>query len=186
MFYGIAGKVGSGKSCLLSAILGELPFYSGEFRVKGSIAYVEQEPVIFSDTVKGNILFGRPFVAETYNASVVQSCLVEDFKILEKGDETVVGERGITLSGGQKARLALARALYADSDIILLDDPISAVDAKVAHTIHEKFLPLSKTKTVVLVTHQIAFLYDCDQIIIMEDGGVRKTGTPKELEEELR
>jgi ABC-type multidrug transport system fused ATPase/permease subunit len=76
-------------------------------------------------------------VAERYNTAVVQSCLVADFEILDKGEATVVGERGITLSGGQKARLALARALYADSDIILLDDPISAVDAKVAHTIHK-------------------------------------------------
>jgi ATP-binding cassette, subfamily C (CFTR/MRP), member 4 len=99
---------------------------------------------------------------------VAQSCLIADFAILEKGEETLVGERGTTLSGGQKARLALARALYADADIILLDDPISAVDAKVARTIHEQCLhPLSRTKTVILVTHQIGFLYDCDQVIIM-------------------
>lgn len=76
-------------------------------------------------------------MAERYNKSVTQSCLVDDFAMLDKGDETMVGERGITLSGGQKARLALARGLYADADIILLDDPISAVDAKVAHTIHK-------------------------------------------------
>jgi ATP-binding cassette, subfamily C (CFTR/MRP), member 4 len=118
---------------------------------------------------------------------VTQSCLTTDFAILEKGEETLVGERGTTLSGGQKARLALARALYADADILLLDDPISAVDAKVAHTIHEQCLrPLSRTKTVVLVTHQIGFLYDCDQVIIMEDGGIKKMGTPKELEQQLR
>lgn len=88
-------------------------------------------------------------------------------------------KRGVTLSGGQKARLALARALYADSDIFLLDDPISAVDSKVAREIHEKCIKrLSKSKTVILVTHQISFLYDCDHVIIMEDGKVKLTGHP--------
>jgi ATP-binding cassette subfamily C (CFTR/MRP) protein 4 len=118
---------------------------------------------------------------------VDEACLATDFEILEKGDQTMVGEKGITLSGGQKARLALARALYADSDIFLLDDPISAVDSKVAREIHEKCLKkLCKTKTVILVTHQIGFLYDCDVVIIMEEGMVRKMGHPFELADELK
>ena len=91
------------------------------------------------------------------------------------------------MSGGQKARLALARALYADSDIFIFDDPISAVDSKVAREIHEKCLKkLRTTKTLILVTHQINFLYDCDQVIIMEEGRVKKTGHPSELTKELR
>lgn len=99
----------------------------------------------------------------------------------------MVGEKGITLSGGQKARLALARALYADGDIFILDDPISAVDSKVAHEIHEKCLKrLKSTKTLILVTHQISFLYDCDQVIIMDDGKIVKTGPPSALTVELR
>jgi ABC-type multidrug transport system fused ATPase/permease subunit len=94
----------------------------------------------------------------------------------------MVGEKGITLSGGQKARLALARALYADADIYIFDDPISAVDAKVARQINERCLKvLSKRKTVILVTHQIGFLYDCDQVIILENGIVKSKGSPFEL-----
>lgn len=93
---------------------------------------MEQEPVVFSATVKENILFGKDFNQQQYDYSLRNSCLSADLELLENGDETLVGERGITLSGGQKARLTLARALYANGDIYLLDDPISAVDAKVA------------------------------------------------------
>lgn len=179
--------MGSGKSGLLGVILKEIPYFSGKFESRGSISYVEQEPIIFSDTVRNNILFGLSYDEQRYARVVDESCLAADFEILEDGDETIVGEKGITLSGGQKARLALARALYADSDIFIFDDPISAVDSKVAREIHEKCLKkLSKTKTLILVTHQISFLYDCDQVIIMEDGRVRQTGHPSELIKELR
>lgn len=185
-FYGVAGRVGAGKSGLLGAILGELPFYSGGFGAEGSVACVEQEPVIFSDSVRGNVLFGRPFDAAAYRSAVERACLRPDFALLERGDATVVGERGATLSGGQKARVALARALYADADVLLLDDPISAVDSRVARQIHEGCLRRLRDKTVILVTHQIAFLHDCDRVVIMEDGAVKKEGTPQELEKELR
>jgi ATP-binding cassette subfamily C (CFTR/MRP) protein 4 len=142
--YGITGKVGSGKSGLLAAILGEVPYYSGKLEVRGSIAYVEQEPVIFSDTVKNNIIYGKPFNQRLYNEAIRISCLVSDLQLFQKGDQTMVGEKGITLSGGQKTRLSLARAIYADADIYIMDDPISAVDAKVAKEICEKcFKPLS-------------------------------------------
>lgn len=98
----------------------------------------------------------------------------------------MVGERGITLSGGQKARLALARALYANGDIYLLDDPISAVDAKVAKEIYEKvILHLSKEKTVILVTHQINYLLECDQVIILDKGEVIHNDKPQNLRKEL-
>lgn len=99
------------------------------------------------------------------------SCLDADLEILQNGDKTLVGERGITLSGGQKARLALARALYFNADIYLLDDPISAVDAKVAKKIYENVIKKMKgVKTVILVTHQISYLYECDKVIIMDEG----------------
>jgi ATP-binding cassette subfamily C (CFTR/MRP) protein 4 len=102
--------------------------------------------------------------------------------LLENGDETLVGERGITLSGGQKARLALARALYANGDIYLLDDPISAVDAKVAKEIYEKvILHLSKEKTLILVTHQINYLLECDQVLIFDKGEVIHNDKPQNL-----
>ena len=114
------------------------------------------------------------------------SCLDADLEILEDGDRTLVGERGITLSGGQKARLALARALYFDADIYLLDDPISAVDSKVAKKIYDNvILKMKGTKTVILVTHQISYMYDCDEVVIMEDGKVVEFGNPENLREKL-
>ena len=97
-----------------------------------------------------------------------------------------MGEKGITLSGGQKARMALARALYADSDIFIFDDPISVVDATAAPEIYTKcLLGLKSTKTVILVTHQIGFLYDCDEVIILDDGSIKAQGTPRQVQREL-
>lgn len=153
---------------------------------KGTVVYVEQEPIIFSASVKENILFGKPYDQEMYNFSLKSSCLEADLELLENGDETLVGERGITLSGGQKARMALARALYANGDIYLLDDPISAVDAKVAKEIYEKvILRLSKEKTMILATHQINYLMDCDQVIILDKGKVIHKDKPQNLKKEL-
>lgn len=105
-----------------------------------------------------------------------------DFKILSQGDLTVVGEKGTTLSGGQKARLALARAIYSDADIVLLDDPISAVDSKVGKLIFEQCIrPLSREKTVILTTHQVGYLRHCDHSIIIEAGRILASGKPREI-----
>ena len=110
-----------------------------------------------------------------------------DLKIFPQGDQTVIGERGITVSGGQKARLSLARAVYSRSDIYLLDDPISAVDAKVARRIYNYVIKgILKDKTVLLVSHQVHYMSGCDQVIIMDSGSVSKMGTPQELNAELR
>lgn len=114
------------------------------------------------------------------------SCLNIDLEILEKGDQTVVGERGITLSGGQKARLALARALYFDADIYLFDDPISAVDSKVAKKIYENtILKMKGAKTILLITHQISYMHGCDEVIIMEDGKIAYNDKPEKLKDKL-
>ena len=134
-FYGVVGKIGGGKSSLLLAILEEIPYCQGRLMKQGSVAFVEQEPLIFSTTVRQNILFGKPLEKEKYKRVLECCCLEEDLNMWEKGDETMVGERGLTLSGGQKARISLGRALYSDSDIYLLDDPFSAVDAKVGRRI---------------------------------------------------
>lgn len=113
-------------------------------------------------------------------------CLESDFKIFPNGDKTEVGERGITVSGGQKARLSLARAVYSNADIYLLDDPISAVDAKVARRIYQHvIIGILKPKTVLLVTHQVHYLTECDRLIIMEDGNTINQGTPQELSQQL-
>lgn len=109
-------------------------------------------------------------------------CLESDFKLFPNRDQTEVGERGITVSGGQKARLSLARAVYSRADIYLLDDPISAVDAKVARRLYEDVMKrMLRDKTVILVTHQVHYLMDCNEVIIMEDGRVKTQGTPETI-----
>ena len=118
--------------------------------------------------------------------ALVDSCFLPDLDLLEDGEDTVVGERGITLSGGQKARLALARALYLDADIYLYDDPISAVDAKVAKKIFEGVIEKMRgKKTQVLVTHQISYIKECDQCLIMVDGEIKYHDTPNNLKAQL-
>jgi ABC-type multidrug transport system fused ATPase/permease subunit len=125
----VCGTVGSGKSSLLSCILGEMPKLSGEVKTCGTMAYVSQSAWIQSGKIKDNILFGKEMDGEKYER-VLESCsLKKDLEILPFGDETVIGERGINLSGGQKQRIQIARALYQDADIYLFDDPFSAVDA---------------------------------------------------------
>jgi len=125
----VCGTVGSGKSSLLSCILGEIPKLSGEVQTCGTTAYVSQSAWIQSGKIQENILFGKEMDAEKYDR-VLESCsLKKDLEILPFGDQTVIGERGINLSGGQKQRIQIARALYQDSDIYLFDDPFSAVDA---------------------------------------------------------
>jgi ABC-type multidrug transport system fused ATPase/permease subunit len=125
----VCGTVGSGKSSLLSCILGEMPKLSGEVKTCGTMAYVSQSAWIQSGKIKDNILFGKEMDGEKYER-VLESCsLKKDLEILPFGDETVIGERGINLSGGQKQRIQIARAIYQDADIYLFDDPFSAVDA---------------------------------------------------------
>ncbi|XP_007474889.2 ATP-binding cassette sub-family C member 11 [Monodelphis domestica] len=179
---GICGNTGSGKSCLLSAILGEMNLQSGSVGVNGSLAYVPQQAWIFSGTVRHNILMGGKYDQTRYH-QVIHSCsLKRDLEILPYGDMTEIGERGLNLSGGQKQRISLARAVYANREIYLLDDPLSAVDAHVGKKIFEECLKKAlKGKTVVLVTHQLQYLEICDQIILLKDGRICESGTHNEL-----
>ena len=133
-------------------------------------------------------MFGAPFNEEAYVDALEKSCLKADLNLFEKGDVTMLGEKGTTLSGGQKARLALARALYANADIYFLDDPISAVDAKVARRIYENAILglVRKGKTVVLITHQVSYLTECDKVWILEKGEITAEGSPKQLQEHLK
>ena len=139
-FTAIVGSVGSGKSSILNAILGEMQKTSGEANVDGSVAYVGQQVWIRNATVKDNILFGSDFDQQRYERVIEACALEDDLKVLDSGDETEIGEKGINLSGGQKARISLARAVYANRDIYLLDDPLAAVDAHVAAHIFEKVI----------------------------------------------
>ncbi|KAL8462289.1 hypothetical protein ACS0TY_033368 [Phlomoides rotata] len=173
----ICGTVGSGKSSLLSCILGEMPKISGIIRLAGTKAYVAQSPWIQSGKIEENILFGKEMDRQRYN-QVLEACsLNKDLEILSFGDQTVVGERGINLSGGQKQRIQIARALYQDADIYLLDDPFSAVDAHTgAHLFSECILGLLDSKTVIYVTHQVEFLPAADLILVMKDGKIKQVG----------
>ena len=129
-------------------------------------------------TIRENIQFGKEFDARRY-VETIQACQLEpDLKLMPAGDRTEVGERGVTLSGGQKARLSLARAVYQDSDIVLMDDPISALDADVRKKVfHQVFQGLLADKTRILVTHSIDFLHLADKIVIMKQGQIKAQGT---------
>ncbi|XP_053403768.1 ATP-binding cassette sub-family C member 5-like [Mercenaria mercenaria] len=179
---GICGSVGSGKSSLLSAVLGRMLHISGKVAVQGSLAYVTQQAWVMNTTVRENILFGEPYDPDRY-AAVVESCaLLQDFSDFVDGDQIEIGERGINLSGGQKQRISLARAVYSNKDIYLLDDPLSAVDIHIgSHIFSECILKQLKGKTVLFVTHQLQYLSNCDQVIFMRDGMITDTGTHSEL-----
>ena len=139
-FAAIVGFVGSGKSSILNAILGEMEKTTGEANVDGSIAYVGQQAWIQNTTLKENILFGSTYDERRYRQVIEACALKEDLKVLDSGDETEIGEKGINLSGGQKTRVSLARAVYSDRDIYLMDDPLAAVDAHVAAHIFERVI----------------------------------------------
>ncbi|KAI5605005.1 hypothetical protein BDE02_01G322600 [Populus trichocarpa] len=173
----VCGTVGSGKSSLLSCILGEVPQISGTLKICGTKAYVAQSPWIQSGKIEENILFGKDMDRERYERVLEACSLKKDLEILSFGDQTVIGERGINLSGGQKQRIQIARALYQDADIYLFDDPFSAVDAHTgSHLFKEALLGLLNSKTVIYVTHQVEFLPAADLILVMKDGRITQAG----------
>ncbi|XP_061393549.1 probable multidrug resistance-associated protein lethal(2)03659, partial [Musca vetustissima] len=174
----VIGPVGSGKSTLIQTILGELQPTSGSVTVNGTVAYASQEPWLFTGTVRQNILFGQPMDKKRYNLTVKKCALERDFELLPYGDKTIVGERGASLSGGQKARINLARAVYRQADIYLLDDPLSAVDTHVGrHLFDQCMRQYLRDRIVILVTHQLQFLEQADVIVILDKGQVKAVGT---------
>lgn len=173
----VVGEVGSGKSSLLYTILRELPLSSGVLTVNGTISYASQESWIFPTTVRQNILFGQPMDRSRYKKVIKCCALKRDIDLFPHGDKTIIGERGITLSGGQRARINLARTVYKDADIYLLDDPLSAVDTRVGKQLFEECIrTFLKDKTVILVTHQLQYLKDVDNIVVLDAGMVKKEG----------
>ncbi|KAL2426438.1 Metal resistance protein YCF1 [Exophiala dermatitidis] len=180
----IVGRVGAGKSSLLQAILGDLRKLQGEVIVRGRIAYAAQSAWIMNASVKENIIFGHRWDPHFYNQTVNACALVDDFRQLPDGDQTEVGERGISLSGGQKARLALARAVYARADVYLLDDVLSAVDQHVGrHLINNVLGPsgLLSGKARILATNAITVLKEADYMYLLRDGTVLEKGTYQQL-----
>ncbi|NXN73938.1 MRP3 protein, partial [Himantopus himantopus] len=180
----VVGHVGCGKSSLVSALLGEMEKLEGEVAVKGSVAYVPQQAWIQNATLKDNILFGQAPNEQKYQ-NVLEACALKtDLEVLPGGDQTEIGEKGINLSGGQRQRVSLARAVYSNSDIYLLDDPLSAVDSHVAKHIFDKVIGpdgVLKGKTRILVTHGISFLPQVDHIVVLVDGKISEMGSYQDL-----
>ena len=210
-FIWVIGGVGSGKSSLVSALLGDMIYMDDEMideykdkkmndawrheivekskmhksivKLGGSVSLVQQIPWIQNKTIRDNILFGLPLDEDRYNRTIELWELGSDLEILPGGDLTEIGEKGINLSGGQKARISLARAVYSNTDIILMDDPISALDSNVKKKIFNNlFLKELKNKTRILVTHAVEFIQKVDRIIIMEKGKLKYFGTYEELQ----
>ncbi|PWA03531.1 hypothetical protein BB558_000317 [Smittium angustum] len=181
---GIVGLVGSGKSSMISAMLGDMKKLSGSVKMKGRIAYVPQQPWIINSTFRENITFGQPY-DETFYTKVIKACELErDVEMLKGGHNAEIGEKGINLSGGQKARVSLARAVYARAHIYLLDDPLSAVDAHVGRNLMRNVIGptgLLKHKCRILVTHAVQYLPLLDNIYVVDNGRIVEQGTHKEL-----
>ncbi|XP_044727627.1 ATP-binding cassette sub-family C member 4-like isoform X2 [Chrysoperla carnea] len=180
----IIGPVGSGKTSLLHAILKELPLNEGNLVVNGKVSYASQEPWLFAGTVRSNILFGEPMDRRRYREVVKRCALERDFTLLPYGDKTIVGERGVSLSGGQRARINLARAVYREADIYLLDDPLSAVDTHVGkHLFEDCVNSYLRDKVCILITHQLQYLKEVDQILILNNGSIEAEGSFDELKD---
>ncbi|GAA5994171.1 uncharacterized protein JCM10292_001909 [Rhodotorula paludigena] len=178
----VVGAVGSGKSSLLQALVGEMKKTRGEVLFGGRIAYAAQQAWMQSCSLRENILFGRPYDEARYKQVIHDACLEADLEMLPFGDDTEIGEKGVTLSGGQKQRVNIARALYYDSDIVLLDDPLSAVDAHVGKHLFDKAICGALAgKTRVLVTHALHFLPHVDYVICLDDGQITQEGTYADL-----
>ena len=180
----IVGRVGAGKSSMLSTMLGDLHKIKGEVVMRGSTAYVAQSPWVMNASVRDNVTFGHRWDPTFYDRTIKACALTEDLAILPDGDQTEVGERGISLSGGQKARLTLARAVYARADIYLLDDVLSAVDQHVGRHIIDNVLGprgLLSGKTRILATNAIPVLMEAHYIVMLRDGHVIERGTYEQV-----
>ncbi|KAL3689041.1 hypothetical protein R1sor_015350 [Riccia sorocarpa] len=179
----VVGPVGSGKSSLAAALLGEMQQVSGDtFTANGRLAYCAQQAWIMNASLKDNILFGLEYDEGRYRAVLTACALDQDLVNLPDGDETEIGERGINLSGGQKQRVSLARAVYADMDVYLLDDPLSAVDAHVgAHLFSKCIMGFLSDKTRIFITNQLQYAPSVDHIVVLEDGRVAEQGKFQDL-----
>ena len=173
----IVGPVGCGKTSLLHAILQEIPLLTGKITRQGRITWAGQKPWILSGTMRDNILFGEAFDQQRYQRTLEVCDLYKDLQRFPDGDMTRVGERGVVLSGGQRARVELARAVYSNADIYLLDDPLSAVDSKVGqHIFRECITGILSDKTRLMITHNLQVLKDATNIVIIKDGTIVDKG----------
>lgn len=196
----IVGQTGSGKTSLLLALLGEMQKEKGKVFLPGgdrreavvdsatdltdTIAYCPQEAWLMNGTIKQNILFAHKYDRKRYK-DVISACeLSRDLEILEKGDQTLIGDKGIALSGGQKQRVSLARAMYSNSKHLILDDCLSAVDSHTAEAIYNNALcgPISHNRTIILVSHNIALTVGkAATVTVVSNGRISAFGSPAEV-----
>ncbi|KAJ1837035.1 hypothetical protein LPJ70_006005, partial [Coemansia sp. RSA 2708] len=171
----VIGKVGAGKSSLVSAMLGDMIKCQGRVRIRGTVAYVPQQAWIMNATLRDNILFGSSYNEDFYERVIDACALRLDLDMLPGGDQTEIGEKGINLSGGQKARVSLARAVYARADVYILDDPLAAVDAHVGKHIFTQVLGpqgLLKSRARILITNAVQYLSNVGHIVMVHNGAV--------------
>ncbi|XP_044750541.1 ATP-binding cassette sub-family C member 4-like [Coccinella septempunctata] len=179
----IIGPVGSVKTSLLNMLLKEMIVISGDVDIQGRISHASQEPWFFAGSIQQNILFGESYDQDRYESVTHVCALLGDFQNFLHGDATLVGERGKALNGGQKSWVNLARCIYRKADIYILDDPLSAVDAKIGRHLYQKCIEtFLGDKICILVTHQLQYLKTADKIIIMKDGRIEACGTFSELQ----
>ena len=192
---GIVGKTGSGKTTLIKQLLREYPEGRGNLLVSGVplqnhslsqtrnwMGYVPQENILFSRTVKENILFGKPSASERDLQQIIDlAAFRKDLEMLPEGLETLVGEKGVALSGGQKQRISIARALIKDPEILILDDSLSAVDAKTEKKIIDNIRRERNAKTTIITTHRMSAVEHADHIVVLEDGKIIEEGTHEQL-----
>lgn len=195
---GIVGKTGAGKTTFLRLLLREFDCTSGDILIDGisiydfkreylrrAIGYVPQEHFLFSATIAQNIAFGKAdaTLEEIYRAAKI-ACIHEDIERLPEGYDTVVGERGVTLSGGQKQRISIARAILLNPEILILDDSLSAVDAKTEEAIVEELRRIRSDKTTLISAHRLSAIEHADQIIVLDQGRIIERGNHQELLEQ--
>lgn len=192
---GIVGKTGAGKTTLLRQFLRQYPLGEGEFRygesevlnyqrrqVQGLIGYVPQDHVLFSRSVRDNIAFGK---GQATDQEILESIRIaafdEDLLKMDEGLDTMIGEKGVSISGGQKQRISLARALIKNPEILILDDALSAVDAKTEQKIISNIQKVRANKTTIISTHRLSAVKEADEIIVLEDGQIIERGNQEEL-----
>jgi len=181
----VVGPVGSGKTALISALLGEMVAADGaDVSVDATVSYVAQTAWVQSMSLRENVLFGKVYDENDYHQALEAACMEKDITLLPNGDDTEIGEKGITLSGGQKQRTAIARAVYANAELAILDDPLSALDAHVAKDVFKRCIRgVLRNSAVLLVTHQLQFTEFADNILVMKDGRVVESGKYAQLME---